>query len=55
MPDPIRILLFGAGNRGAETYGRYGLQHPQGVRFVAVAEPNPIRRAQFAADHNIPP
>jgi predicted dehydrogenase len=55
MSDPIRILLFGAGNRGAETYGRYGQTHPQNIRFVAVAEPNPIRRAQFAADHNISP
>ncbi len=55
MPDPIRILLFGAGNRGANVYGEYGLTHPDEVRFVAVAEPNPLRRASFAKAHQIPP
>ena len=54
MTDPIRILLFGAGNRGATVYGGYALGHPDQIRFVAVAEPNPIRRQQFAAAHNIP-
>ncbi len=53
MPNPIRALLFGAGNRGAESYGRYALQHPAEIQFVAVAEPNPIRRAQFAREHQI--
>jgi predicted dehydrogenase len=54
MTKPIRILLFGAGNRGASVYGRYGLEHPEEVRFVAVAEPNPVRREKFASDHKIP-
>ncbi len=54
MPNPIRILLFGAGNRGAETYGQFGLDHPELVQFVAVAEPNPLRRERFAAEHQIP-
>jgi len=54
MSDPIRILLFGAGNRGAETYGQYGLDHPDQIKFVAVAEPNPIRRERFARAHHIP-
>jgi len=54
MTEPIRLLLFGAGNRGASVYGRYALHHPDIVRFVAVAEPNPIRREQFAEDHHIP-
>ena len=54
MPEPIRILLFGAGNRGANAYGQYGLNHPDQVRFVAVAEPNPLRRASFAEAHQIP-
>ena len=55
MADPIRILLFGAGNRGAETFGRYALDHPDEIRFVAVAEPNPDRREHFARAHHIPP
>ena len=55
MPDPIRILLFGAGNRGEGAYGQYALQHPDEVEFVAVADPNPIRRTRFAQAHQIPP
>ncbi|MGI6741224.1 MAG: Gfo/Idh/MocA family protein [Brevefilum sp.] len=55
MSDPIRILLFGAGNRGAATYGQFGLEHPDQVKFVAVAEPNPQRRERFAREHHIPP
>ena len=54
MTDPIPILLFGAGNRGMSVYGHYALAHPDQVRFVAVAEPNPVRREQFARDHGIP-
>jgi len=54
MSDPLRILLFGAGNRGADTYGQYGLDHPEQLRFVAVAEPNPVRRERFARAHRIP-
>jgi predicted dehydrogenase len=54
MTEPIQILLFGAGNRGASVYGRYGLAHPDQIQFVAVAEPNPVRREQFASAHHIP-
>ena len=55
MPEPIRLLLFGAGNRGADAYGQYALKHPDQVRFVAVAEPNPTRREIFAKAHHITP
>ncbi|HOE70817.1 MAG TPA: Gfo/Idh/MocA family oxidoreductase [Brevefilum sp.] len=55
MSKPISILLFGAGNRGADSYGPYALKHPDQVQFTAVAEPNPGRRARFAAAHHIPP
>ncbi len=54
MSEPIQVLLFGAGNRGADAYGRYALEHPNEIRFVAVAEPNPIRRERFACAHHIP-
>ncbi|MFW5713694.1 MAG: Gfo/Idh/MocA family oxidoreductase [Brevefilum sp.] len=54
MTKPIKILLFGAGNRGAQVYGQWGLEHPDEVQFVAVAEPNPVRREQFAQAHQIP-
>ena len=55
MPEPLRILLFGAGNRGADSYGPFALNHPDQVQFTAVAEPDPVRRARFAAAHLIPP
>ncbi len=31
------------------------LAHPNELKFVAVAEPDPVRRAQFAEAHAIPP
>jgi predicted dehydrogenase len=54
MTKPITAVLIGAGNRGAEAYGPYALQHPDELNFVAVAEPKPERLARFAKDHNIP-
>jgi predicted dehydrogenase len=47
--------MIGAGNRGYGAYGRYAVDHPDEVRFVAVAEPDPARRARFAETHGIPP
>jgi len=51
---PIQAVLIGAGNRGAEAYAPYALRHPEQICFVAVAEPDPDRRARFAATHSIP-
>ena len=55
MNKPITAVLFGAGLRGAQSYAPYALTHPDELKFVAVAEPDPVRRERFAADHNIPP
>ena len=54
MSQPVTAVLFGAGMRGAHTYGPYALAHPDELKFIAVAEPNPIRRARFAEAHHIP-
>jgi predicted dehydrogenase len=54
MAQPITAVLFGAGLRGADAYGPYALAHPDELKFVAVAEPDPVRRARFAAAHDIP-
>ncbi len=51
---PIQSILVGAGNRGAEVYGQFALMHPWLFRFVAVADPNPLRRAKFSRQHGIP-
>src|SRR3989304_6357314 len=49
----IRLALIGAGDRGF-VYGRYALDHPDDVQFVAVADPVAARRESFAAAHHIP-
>ncbi len=53
--EPIRAILLGAGQRGADAYGPYALAHPDEIQFVAVAEPDPARRARFAQKHGIAP
>ena len=55
MPEPIKAILVGAGQRGAKDYGPYALRHPELLQFVAVAEPKAERRLQFAQEHQIPP
>ena len=50
---PVEAVLLGAGGRGTFAYGEYALHHPDEVRFVAVAEPDPERRERFAVQHNI--
>jgi len=51
---PLNAMLIGAGNRGAEAYGRFALSHPWLFRFTAVSDPNEIRRERFALAHGIP-
>ena len=50
----IKAILIGAGNRGTECLASYAINNPQELEFVAVAEPNKIRRDLFARVHNIP-
>mgnify|MGYP005834586491 FL=1 len=49
----VTLALIGAGDRGF-AYGKYALDHPSEVRFVAVADPIAVRRDRFAAAHSIP-
>lgn len=53
MPQPIEMVCIGAGSRGAQAYASYAHRHPGEVRFVGVAEPNPIRRRRFAEEHDL--
>ncbi len=55
MSSPLTAVLMGAGQRGAESYAPYALTHPEALRFVAVAEPDPQRRQFFCEQHDIPP
>ncbi len=49
----VDAVLIGAGNRGRYTYGGWALAHPDRLRIVAVAEPDPERRRAFAAEHGL--
>ncbi len=53
MSKPIDLVLMGAGARGAHAYASYAFEHPDEVRFVAVAEPDPVRRQRFAEEHDL--
>ncbi|WP_454053595.1 Gfo/Idh/MocA family protein [Clostridium sp. Marseille-Q7071] len=51
----IRVGLIGAGQRGKDIYGNYALINPEHIEFVAVAEPNEIKRKEFSEKHNVKP
>ena len=51
----VTAILLGAGQRGYEVYGQCALEHPQDLKFVAVAEPDKARRERFAQAHGIAP
>ncbi len=53
-PAPVELVAVGAGLRGGRSYGPVALAHPDELRFVAVVEPNPVRRAVFARAHDVP-
>ena len=53
--QPLKAIVLGAGMRGSFAYGPYAGQHPDELEFVAVAEPNEIRRQRFATAHDIAP
>jgi predicted dehydrogenase len=55
MANPVALALIGAGNRGTHAYATYAKAFPQEVRFVAVAEPDPVRRNYFAHEHDLGP
>jgi predicted dehydrogenase len=50
----IQAIMIGSGARGIGAYGGYALKHPEEYRFIAVADPDPMRRGYFAAQHQIP-
>lgn len=52
IDKPITVITIGAGSRG-NTYGDYGLQFPNELNIVGVAEPNPIRNERYAKKHAI--
>jgi predicted dehydrogenase/Ser/Thr protein kinase RdoA (MazF antagonist) len=53
--NKVTLSLIGAGDRGKDSYALYALDYPNDVEFIAVAEPNKIKRETFAKTHNISP
>ncbi len=53
IDKPITAITLGAGSRG-NVYGNYGVQFPNELDIVGVAEPIPIRNERYAKKHNIP-
>jgi len=51
---PVDVVVLGAGGRGFHAYGQWILDHPDLMRVVAVAEPDPARRERFARAHHLP-
>jgi predicted dehydrogenase len=48
----IKVALIGAGDRGSR-YARYAELYPERMQLVAVAEPNPERRTNFAQRYQL--
>lgn len=51
---PVRLLVLGAGGRGAHAYAQWCLEHPEAARVVAVAEPDAERRDGLGDAHAVP-
>jgi len=54
MTQALEAVVLGAGNRGYSAYAPYALQHPDELRFVAVAEPDEAKRERFAQTYDVP-
>jgi predicted dehydrogenase len=53
--EPVEAVVVGAGQRGRAVFGRYALDHPERLRIVGLAEPEPTRRAAMASAHGLAP
>ena len=49
----LNVAVVGAGHRSVG-YASYALRHPDRMRVVAVADPNPVRRNALADRHDVP-
>ena len=54
MTVPLEAVAIGAGGRGYGAYAPYAQEHPDELRFVAVAEPDEARRRRFAERYGVP-
>lgn len=54
MKKPITMVIGGLGVRGYEVYASYAYRHPQNVTVVAVADPDPEKRAAAKERFHLP-
>ena len=50
---PVTVAVVGAGQR-SKAYTQYAIDHPERMRVVAVADPNPVHRRIISEKHGIP-
>ena len=53
QPRAVTAVVIGAGHRGRFVYGGQALAHPERLRILAVAEPDPERRDAMAREHGL--
>ncbi len=53
MPNPVSVIIVGAGHRSL-VYSKYAETHPECMRIVGVADPDPERRRMTAEKFGIP-
>jgi len=49
----LEVVLVGCGLRGRGVYGGFALRHPDRMRVVALAEPDPVRRQRTGDEHGV--
>jgi predicted dehydrogenase len=49
----VTAVAIGAGQRGHHTFGKWALEHPDRLRYVAVVDPDATRRSRFGDPHGI--
>ncbi len=49
----INAIMLGAGNRGFDVYGAWALEHPESLKFVAVADTDEAKLERFGDAHGI--
>ena len=54
MKRPVTFAVCGFGIRGMEAYSSYQKTHPDEMRLVAVADPDPARRAIAQEEYGVP-
>ena len=52
IKNPVTAITLGAGNRG-NVYGNYGIQFPNELNIIGVAEPISIRNERYSKKHTI--